>query len=177
MSKRGITLIELLIAIVLFSAIAVASALVFRAILLNWNSQETRSAVYVDLTMGMEEMARDLIVAKNIASTNADEVRFASLDGAYHIYYLYHPEDSYPPSFNQDRYELRKAELTGVSEGDLSTGAFAYGNGKIVIENVMPPSITDLSINANIITIDMSAKSQDDTLRFRRDVRPRNIGL
>lgn len=176
--NRGLTLIELMITIVMFAILAVVSMYVFRAILLSWSSQEARTGIDTDLNMGIEEMRRDLVQAKDVnTSVNSDELRFITSADTYYIYYLYNGNDSYPPVFNQSVYELRKAQLSGVVGGDLSTGTFSYGDGELVISDVLPPAASDLSFAGNVVTADLSLTRSSETVRLRTQIKPRNLGL
>src|SRR3989338_956400 len=97
-AKYGLTLIELMITIVMFALLAIVTVYVFRAILLSWSSQETRTGIDTDLNMGIEEMRRDLVQAKDVnTSVHSDELRFTTSADTYYIYYLYNGNDSYPP--------------------------------------------------------------------------------
>ncbi len=173
MGKKGLTLIELMITIVMFAILAGVTTYVFRAILLSWSSQETRAGIDINLDRGIEEVVRDLREAKAIQSVNNDEIRFtlyeSGTDNSY-IYYLYNSSDSYPPGFNQSTYEIRRAALSG----DIS-GTFTYGSGRLIIYDVVSPTTSDLSLSGNIITIDLSITRGDETMRSRTEVRPRNL--
>ena len=146
------------------------SALVFRAVLLSWSSQETRTGIDIALDRGIEEIVRDLRKARQVQSVNNDEIRFTHNLTAYYIYYLHNAADSYPPNFSQGSYQLRRAELSGGI-----SGTFTYGSGAIIITEVLPPAISDLSISASLITLDLSIKRGDETIRSRTQVRPRNL--
>ena len=170
---KGLTLIELLISIIMFSVLAVTSVFVFRAVLLSWSSTEGRSGIDIVLDRGIEEMVRDLREAKEIQSTAGyDELRFSQDGSNYYIYYLYNASDSYvpPPAFEQTKYELRKAALTG----DIDS-TFTYGSGQIIVTDVAAPTTSDLSLSGNIATIDLSVVRGDETIRSKTEVRPRNI--
>lgn len=166
--KKGLTLIELMIVIVMFVILTAVTVYIFRAILLSWYSQEKRAGIDISLDIGIEKMIRNLREATAISSTNDDEIRFTTDDD--YIYYLYNEDDSYPPAFDQDTYELRETTLTGGI-----SGTFTYGDGTILATDVLPPPTSDLSISGNIITIDISIKRSDETIRSRTDVRPRNL--
>jgi len=171
--RRGLTLIELMISIVLFIILSVTAVYIFRAILLSWSSQETRTGVNITLDSGIEEMARDLREAREIQSVAGyDEIRFSQDGSNYYIYYLYNASDSYvpPPAFDQPTYELRKATLTGGING-----TFTYGSGQIIATDVVAPTTSDLSLSSNIATIDLSVTRGDETIRSRTGVRPRNL--
>jgi len=172
-AKRALTLIELMISVVMFIILSVSAAYIFRAILLNWSSQETRTGIDIDLDSGIENMVRDLREAKSVQSTASyDEIRFTPDSSNYYIYYLYNAEDSYvpPPAFDQTSYELRKATLTGGI-----SGTFTYGGGQIMLTDVLPPTTSDLSLDGNMLTIDISITRGDETIRSRTEVRPRNL--
>lgn len=163
------TLIELMITIAMFVILAMAVMYIFRAVLLSWSSQETRTGISIILDRGMEEMVRDLRGARQVQSGN-DEVRFTRDQAAYYIYYLYNAGDSYPPSFSQETYQLKRTALSGGI-----SGTFTYGSGEIKVIDVLPPTTSDLSFSSNLVIIDLSAKSGDETVRSRTAVRPRNL--
>lgn len=167
--KKGFTLIEVIITVVMLVILTAASAYIYHALLLSWSSQETRAGIAVDMDRALEELARDLRKAKQVQSAN-DEIRFTQDNSIYHIYYLYNTNDTYPLSFNQSVYQLRKAELAGGISGN-----FTYGSGQIVLNDVLSPPQSDLSISANIITIDASIQRGAETIRSRTQVKPRNV--
>ena len=172
-TNHGLTLIELMISIVMFIILSVSAAYIFRAVLLNWSSQETRTGIDINLDSGIENMVRDLREAKEVQSTASyDEIRFTPDFSSYYIYYLYNSGDSYvpPPAFDQTTYELRKATLTGGI-----SGTFTYGDGQIMLTDVLPPTTSDLSLDGNMLTIDISITRGDETIRSRTEVKPRNL--
>lgn len=171
--KKGFTLIELMITIVMLVVLIGVSACVFRAVLLGWSSQEDRAGIDINLDKGIEEIVRDLREAKEIQSTDSyDEIRFSPDQSTYYIYYFYNAGDAYvpPPAFNQISYQLRKATLIG----DIN-GTFTYGEGQLIMTDVLPPATSDLSSNGNILTIDLTITRNDETIRSRTKVRPRNL--
>ncbi len=168
--KKGFTLIELMITVVLFVMLAAVTVYILRAVLLSWSSQETRSGIDISLDRGIEEIARDLREGRQASTVNNDEIRFTQDLTTYYIYYLYNASDSYPSSFTQPSYQLKKATLTGGM-----SGAFTYGSGDIKIIDVLPPPTSDLSLSSNLITLDLSITRKDETIRSRTQVRPRNL--
>ncbi|MBL7068363.1 MAG: hypothetical protein ISS34_00705 [Candidatus Omnitrophica bacterium] len=145
-ANHAFTIIELMMTIVLFVILTVVSIFLFRTILLSWSSQETRAGIDIDIDFAVENMVRDLREAQIVGFANADEIRFTqglNDDTNNYIYYLYDSSDSYPPDFDQDTYQLRKAGLTGVSGRDLSTGTFTYGEGDIITTDVISPNDAD----------------------------------
>lgn len=151
-------------------ALVGVTAYIFRAVLLSWSSQETRSGIDINLDRGIEEIVRDLREARQVQSVNNDEVRFTQDQSNYYIYYFYNANDAYPPTFNQSSYDLRKATLSGGIGG-----TFTYGSGPIIITDVLPPATSDLSISGNIVTIDLSVKRYNETVRSRTEIKPRNL--
>lgn len=154
----------------MLAILTVAIASVFRAILLSWSSQEKRAGIDIDLNWGMEGMSRDLREARQAQSVSNDEIRFTSDLANFYIFYLYNANDSYPPTFSQSSYELRKATLSGSI-----TGTFTYGSGPVIMTEVLPPATSDLSIASNLVTMDLSVNRADETIRARTQVRPRNL--
>lgn len=173
--KNGFTLTELIVSVGLFALLALIVTLVLRTILVSWDIQERRSGIDINLDRGIEEVVRDLRKAKQVQSAaNYDEIRFCqgTTTTSCYIFYLYNAGDSYgpPPAFNQSSYQLKRATLTG----DIN-GTFTYGSGDAVVNDVLPPPTSDLSLAGNLLTIDLSAKRGDETIHSRTQVRPRNV--
>lgn len=156
----------------MFVVLAVITVYVFRVVLISWSGQETRAGIDIALDRGIEEMVRDFREAREVDSVNDDEIRFTQDASTYYIYYFYDESDAYPPDFDQDSYELRKAALSGGING-----TFAYGSGQLVITDIVPPITSDLSISNNIIIIDLSITRGDETIRSRTKVKPRNLQI
>jgi Tfp pilus assembly protein PilV len=74
----GITLIELLISILLFSAITGAAVLTLSAGLKIWNSSEDRIDIRQKGSLAMEEMVRYLELANNITAATTTSITFAA---------------------------------------------------------------------------------------------------
>ena len=172
-NKKGMTLIEILITITMLVMLMGVSVYVFRAILINWSLLESRSGIAVNLDSAMAKMLRDFRTAKEVQSTTGyHEIRFSPDEVNFYVYYLYNESDSYapPPEFDMQYYQLRKATLSGGING-----TFTYGSGQLILTDVLPPPDSELSINDNIITIDLMAERKGETKRLRTEVRPRNI--
>lgn len=167
--KKGFTLIEVIIVIGMLVILTATSAFLYQAILLSWSSQQMRAGIGIDMDRGVEELVRDLREARQVQSAN-DEIRFTQDNSAYYIYYLYNANDTYPLSFNQDAYQLRKTQLSGGISGN-----FTYGSGQIILNDVLSPPVSDLSVSVNLITIDASIQRGNETIRSRTQVKPRNV--
>ena len=171
MNKKGLTLIELMTTLTTIAILAVVALTIYIAVLKSWSSQEKRAGISVVLDRTVAEMTRDLREAKEIdTSINNDEIRFTDDQTTYYIYYLYNASDTYPPAFNQPSYELRKETLTGVIDG-----TFTYGSGRLILSDVVPPTTTDLSYDGTLLTIDLSVLRDEETMRFRSKLKPRNL--
>lgn len=165
-TKRGLTLIELIITVVMFVILVGVATYVFRAVLLSWSGQEERAGIEITLDRTAEEMVRDLREASDVnTSVNDDEIRFTQDGSTYYIYYLYNEDDSYPSGFTESSYELRRAALSG----------FTYGSGRLIISDIVPPPTSDLSRTGNIVTIDLSVTRDNETIRSRTEIKPRNL--
>ena len=79
--KKGLTLIELIIVIVLFSVLMISVSWVFIVGLRTWNSGLNRAQIRQDSSLAMEKMVRELSQADSITDAAADEITFlADLD-------------------------------------------------------------------------------------------------
>lgn len=167
--RKGFTLVELSITILMVTILTAVISFAFIALVNNWLGQEKRAGININLNRGIEEVARELRKAKTIQSANS-EIRFTQDQSNYYIYYLYNANDTYPPNFKQDLYQLRRVALSsGIN------GIFTYGSGKIIIRDVLPPPVSGLSFSDNIVTIDISARRANETVRAKIKIRPRNI--
>jgi prepilin-type N-terminal cleavage/methylation domain-containing protein len=168
-AKRGLTLMELMITVAMLVVLTTVLVSVLRAVLLSWSSEEARAGIDINIDRGVEEVVRDLREV-SVAQCSKDEIRFSPDEDGYYIYYLYNAKDPYPPAFKENVYQLRKAALTGGIGG-----TFTYGSGDIKMIDIVPPPASNLSISGNLITIDLSLKKNDETIRSRTAIRPRNL--
>ena len=167
--SKGFTLLELMITIIMLAALVIVSFSVLRVVIVTWVSQETRAGVDITLDAGMEKVVRDLREATAVNSSN-DQIRFTTDNTTYYIYYFYNQNDSYPPSFNQTSYQLRKTLLSGGING-----TFNYGSGQVLLYSILPPPTSDLSITSNVINLDLSMKRASETIRAKTEISARNL--
>ena len=59
---------------------------------------------------------------------------------------------------------MRRAALSG----------FTYGDGSLIIDDVVPPPTSDLSGSGDVVIVDLSITRDDETIRSRTQVRARN---
>jgi prepilin-type N-terminal cleavage/methylation domain-containing protein len=170
--RRGFTLIEMLIVIVLLTTLVHISVQSFTMVMRVWASQDAAMGIREDVHQGMEKMLYDLRTATAISVAD-DSIRYTvdeSGTDAHYIFYLYHTSDSWVPAYTQTVYELRKAALTGGIGG-----TFTYGDGVLYIKAVQPPTTSDLSASGNLITIDLTVSKYNEAFRLRQQVKPRNL--
>ena len=170
--RKGLTFIELMIVIAMLVILTAVLFYVLRTVFLIWPSQVTRAGIDISLDTDIEQIVRDLRKGRVVQSASGyNEIRFTQDQSAFYIYYLYHAADPYGPPFDAALlYQLRKAPLAG----GLS-GTFTYGSGDMIMTDVMAPPASILSLNNNLITLDLSVKRGDETIRSRTQVRPRNL--
>ncbi len=167
---RGITLLELVITIMFILILTGVTVFVYRSVLLSWSFQDERGGLGVLLDRGMERMARDLREAKTIYDERvgySEEVRFKAVDDTEYIYYLYNANDTVPPAFDQDSYDLKRAAWSGFSQGD----------GVVVLRGVLPPPTTDFDPDTagNRVIMDFTVSQDDESVRSKTVIYPRNL--
>jgi len=170
--KRGLTLIELILAAAMFAVLMGVAVYVFRAVFIGWSVGYERVETSGSIGNVLNKMTLDLREASAIGSEqDYNEIRF-TLGNKHYVYYLYAPGDSYgpPPAFNQEAYELRKAEINGNIGG-----SFDYGEGGVIITGVVPPPVTELSVDNGLAAIDITVLNPPATVRVRTNIKPRNL--
>ena len=171
-TTKGVTLIELLIALLLFGTLMTAAAFSFNPILLAWSSHQDRMELQRDVQQGLEKSLRDVRLAKALQNDSNDAIRFtvreSGTDNSY-ILYLYNSADTWPPAFTQATYQLRKASLTGGING-----TFTYGSGDLFVRDIQPPPTSDLSVSGSVATLDLTLARADETFHLLERVKRRN---
>ena len=171
-SRKGVTLIELVIALLLFGVLMTAVAYAMSPILLAWSSQQDRMELQQQVGHGLEKALRDLRLANAFQNDANDAVRYtvreSGVNNSY-ILYLYNSSNSWPPAYDQTLYQLRKAPLTGGIGG-----TFTYGAGDLLLRDVQPPSTSDLSVSGSVATLDLTLVRFDETFRLVERVKRRN---
>ncbi len=169
---RGVTLIELVIALLLFAVLMTAAAFAMNPILLAWSSQQDRMELQRGVQQGLEKAIRDLRLAKALQNDASDAIRYtireSGTDNSY-ILYLYNASDSWPPAYNQTNYQLRKGNLSGGIGG-----TFTYGGGDLLMRDIQPPATSDLSVSGKVATFDLTLVRGDETFRLLERVKERN---
>lgn len=169
----GVTLTEVVIALLLFGVLMTACAAAFNPVLAAWASQLDRLELYRQLQHGMARAVRDLRGATALQDDSNGAVRYtlreSGVDNSY-ILYLYSANDSWPPAFDQSTYQLRRASLSGGING-----TFTYGAGDLLMRDVQPPATSDLSVSGSVATLDLTlVRKEDETFRMLQRVKRRN---
>lgn len=146
---------------------------------------ETRVGIQLDLDRALETMVRELRETKDVKTTNEGEIRFTksesdpNIGDTYHIYYFYHEDDSYPPAFSEDLYQLKKATLSPDIDGTFNyDDPNCFIAGSIIPPDTVNPSdpnFSNLSINNNIVTIRLGIQKDAEIMRIYTKAWPRNL--
>ena len=182
--KRGFTLLETLIVLMLLSVLVGVSGLLFVVSLRAWDAGLIRGGIREDINYAMEKVVRDL---KEMANASLDQydpgsgdiahtIDFNDLDGNSFVFYLNNSNDTLDDTYNPSLlYELRKANITS---GDNP----ASGEGVLILRDLVSPAATEpataLTIDPNDpnqVTLDFVVQRSDETVRIRTKVRPRNL--
>lgn len=180
-SKRGFTLLETLIVIMLLAVLLGVSGFLFVVALRAWDSGRLRAGIREDISYAMEKSIRNLKEMANgsLAQYNpgggaiAHTIQFAEISGDTYVFYLYNSDDaSFDSTYSESIYDLRKADTT---QGDDP----ASGEGVLILRDLVSPDAaapkTALTISGNEVTLDLVAQRADETVRIRTKVRPRNL--
>ncbi|MEE8417755.1 MAG: prepilin-type N-terminal cleavage/methylation domain-containing protein, partial [candidate division Zixibacteria bacterium] len=77
-AKRGLTLIELMVAGVMFAALAGTAIFLYSAVIRTWLFQDSRTALSIELDWKLEEISRDLREITDVQATAGfHEIRFS----------------------------------------------------------------------------------------------------
>ena len=135
------------------------------------DTEQVRSGLRLNLERGVEEMMQDLRNSYQVQSqAGRNEFRIQKTLTTFFIYYLYNAANTYPPTFNQTTYQLRRATLTAIG------GTFTYGSGDIILNDVLAPTTTQLQLSGNLAVADITVRrNTTETLRIKTQVKPRNL--
>ena len=182
-TKRGFTLLEILIVLLLFSVLLGVSGWLFVVSLRAWDAGLIRGGIREDVSYAMEKVVRDLkemangsLARYNPGSGGIDHtIQFNDLDGNTYVFYLYNSADSsFDSDYGESFYDLRKA-----TEDQLDAGNYAAGI--LILRDLVSPAATepatDLTIDPNStqVTLDFVVQRSDETVTIRTKVRPRNL--
>jgi len=173
MGKRGITLVELLIALFIISALSGTIAFIFVSLLKTWDSQNKRFGARLESSIALDTLIHDLRETLSVTDAQNRTIsiwfRDADLDG------------------NQDSNEVVTFNWDGVSGSSLTR---TQTISKMIANNIsnfqlnyfdsndieLPSPITLQSERDKIklITITISSSKDAETLTFRSNAKLRN---
>jgi len=169
--KKGLTLIELLVTLVMMSVLVFTVGYTFIVGLKLWNEGYIRNEIKTDIAQALELVSKNLRQATSIDELMAGSITFTADLGAgstsYRVY-MYNSSDSEPnPPYTENTYELRWAQTTTT-----------YGSGKVLVTDIAkpnPPSSKPFSQSGNLITMDFTIERGDHTVNMRTNVQVRNL--
>jgi len=168
MNRRAFTIVELLVVMVTLIILMGVVVNLYTVGLDLWSEGYTRSGIRTELAQALELISKNLRQAKSIDALTESSIIFTadlgSGDDTYRIY-LYNASDAEPnPPYSQSSYDLRWVQ-----------GTVTYGLGANIATNIVQPTNTPFSQSGNVIAIDLTATSGDESVRLRTNIRPRNL--
>ncbi len=172
-SDRGVTLIELLITLLLFAVLMTATAYSINPIFLAWSNQQDRMGLQRSVQDGIDKGIRHVRKANALQNDVNHAIRFTVRESGVqnsYILYLYNSANTWPPAYNQTRYELREATLVGGIGG-----TFTYGSGTLFVRGVSPPPTSDLAVSGSVATLDLTLNQNVETFHLIERAKRRNF--
>ncbi|MFH1615948.1 MAG: type II secretion system protein [Planctomycetota bacterium] len=181
LAKRGFTLIETIIVLVLMAILLGATGFVFLVSLRAWDSGCIRGGIRADASYAIEKTVRDLKEMANgslsqyssIANTIEYREFLPAGGGDTYLFYLYNSADaSFDSSYTENLYNLHKANIT---QGDNP----ASGEGVLILRDLVSPDAaapaTALTISGDQVTVDFVMQRGEEIVRLKTKIRPRNL--
>jgi len=171
--KRGFTLLESLIVLMLLSVLMGVSSFLFVVSLRAWDAGLIRGGIREDVSYAMEKVVRDLKEMANasLGHYNSIEhtIQFHERGGDTYVFYLYNADDSsFDSTYSESFYDLRKATKSQLDAGN-------YAAGLLILRDLVTPPATALNISGAQVTLDCVVQRSDEIVRVRTIVRPRNL--
>ncbi len=176
-TKRGFTLLEILIVLLLFSVLLGVSGWLFVVSLRVWDIGYRRTGIREDISYASEKMVRDLKEMANASlgqyNSIAHTIQYDDLSGNTYVLYLHNTDDaSLDSTYSESLYDLREADIDG---GEIPDS----GDGVLILRDLVSPDATepatDLSISGNEVTLDIVVQRGEETVTIRTMIRPRNL--
>ncbi len=177
MSKKGFTLLETLIVLLLLSVLIGVSSWLFVVSLRAWDSAQQRTSIREDINYTVERLVRELKEIKQSSlsqySAIAHTIQYDDLSSNRFVLYLYNAGDvSLDSTYGADFYQLRRANITSGENPSL-------GQGVLLLRDLVSPDAaepaTGLIVNGNQVSLNLVVQRESETVIIRTKVRPRNL--
>jgi prepilin-type N-terminal cleavage/methylation domain-containing protein len=113
--ERGFTLVEVVVAVSIFSLVVGAALALYQQAVLSWHKDETRVDVQESLRIGLDRMGRELRTAVEFYEANNNSVKFKSADGKTVRYYQNADKEQLMREVNNDRPNPVASYVTGLT--------------------------------------------------------------
>ncbi|MCU0612533.1 MAG: prepilin-type N-terminal cleavage/methylation domain-containing protein [Candidatus Eisenbacteria bacterium] len=168
MRRRGLTLVEMIVALTIFGIVSAALFMVFRGHLSLSGPLQARADMIHDARASFDILSRELRHCSSIQSGQADSILFlARISGVSQTYkYALHGRSL--------RREAGGSGMQEVTERAVDLG-FTYLN---LEGNVVSPPITianDQLVKRILVTVSVMLPDESDTFTVSGAVAPRNI--
>lgn len=162
-SKKGFTLLELILTIALLGLITGTLMYLYVVTLKSWDQFGRRTDVRNKIQFALERMVRDVRQA-NAVNVTGNTVRFTIGSSSY-IYYLYNTS------------ELRKASLTGGIGGTYTASAGDLIASGLTNSTALTNSgtCTGASSTSCVVQVYLVGTDNNETIQVSGYVRPRNL--
>jgi type II secretory pathway pseudopilin PulG len=160
MNKAAFTIIELIIALVMLTALTATVLFLHNMSFKVWGAAKARSDVRIEMAQALELMTRDVQSA-----TALDEVAQRSLKFT---------ADLGDPAGALKQYRFHLAKVNGETSYTLlrGLGVDPDGNGVIMVSGLSDAS--GFSVSGKLVTVDLTAVHDGATVHMRTNIRPRN---
>jgi len=173
--KKGFTLVELLITVVLFSVLAAVVSWVFMVGLRTWDSGKERADIRQNAGLAMERMMRELSLTSEITRARSDEIRFeADLDQDEQVEKIIF-------DVNKDNDLERTENITGPNPvvimardvQNFTLGYYLESDNENLLSSVAKNAMDDI----RVVVIALTLSKGEETISLSTSVYVRNQGL
>jgi len=177
--KKGLTLVELLIAVFFLALLGAVVLVVYTAGLRSWSSGENYAEITNTGGLVMEKMVRELSLASEVTSAESDEVEFeADLDGDGTPEVIKYDVDKSGDLIRTEGEGKNKMELVLVS--DIQDFVLGYyldkDNTRYDSVSTKGKGVTEAD-GIRVVDISLELAEGDETTTFGGSTYTRNQGL
>lgn len=167
--KKGITLIELMIVIVLFTILAGFVTWVYVVGLKSWSTSRDRAEIRQDANAALERMVRDLSQASNFTIAQAGQVKFdadVDEDGT---------DETVTYSVSDSNLNRKVGGITTVLAPNVQTFGLSYRD--LNDTAMATPIIGNERDDIRVVVISLTMDRADETITLSSSAYARNQGL